>query len=291
MAYAVPEAFEGSGLWVAVPYIVTTILASALMFMDAEMTGVNMSGLLRYMPLNFLGAALLVVGTNFGEAQQWFWLGALAVNVLAAELSGSQEWAVDAKHFAERHGLIMIIALGEAIIAVGASLSDPPSWELAGYLMTGVGFAIILYWAYFDRAQEIWEEGLRKASVSETGDYARDVYTLTHFPMIVGIVFSAVALEEAFLNPHEPLEPFAQSLLVVAVACFFLGQAVAAYRANQVILTERIVAVGLTAAVVYGLSELDGPKTVLVVALLLAATMTAEYFHYRSKIHPDMQTA
>ena len=172
MAYAVPEAFEGDGLWVAVPYIVTTILGTGYMFMDREMFATNMSGLLRYTPLNFLGAVLLIVGTNFGDAQQWFWLGALTVNVLAAELGESQVWAVDAKHFAERHGLIMIIALGEAIIAVGASLDAPSSWELAGYLMTGIGFAIILYWAYFDRAQDIWEDGLRKASPSETGTYA-----------------------------------------------------------------------------------------------------------------------
>lgn len=94
-------------------------------------------------------------------------------------------------------------------------------------------FAITLSWAYFDRAQDAWEHGLRRASSTTTGRYARDVYTFTDFPMIIGIVFSAVALEEAFAHPDEPFETFIAGVFVIGVACYLIGIADAAYRSAR----------------------------------------------------------
>lgn len=123
MAHAVPSSFEGNGLWLAVPYVGVTLLANVLTLLDARATGANLEGLVRYVPVALLGGGLLIVGAALDSAQQWIWLAALGVNVFAVAFGGGSVWAVDAKHFAERHGLIMIIALGEAIIAVGATLA------------------------------------------------------------------------------------------------------------------------------------------------------------------------
>ena len=282
MAHAVPTSFEGDGLWLAVPYVLVSALSSTLMFLDARTSGADLAGFTRYAPLMLVGGVLLVAGAFFEETQQWTWLASLGVTMLAAALGGNSDWTIDAKHFAERHGLIMIIALGEAIIAVGATLAgQAPSSEIAVYLAIGLAFAMTLYWAYFDRAQGIWEHALRLADARATGKFARDVYSLTHFPMIIGIVLSAVALETAFHDPNHALEPFVGMIFVIGIASFLLGIAAAAYRANRIILWERVITVGIIAAVVLGPVDMTARTTVIVVTALLVASMVTEYIRYR----------
>ena len=233
--------------------------------------------------LALASGTLLILGALFEGSQQWFWLGALLVNITAATVGAREEWSVDAKHFAERHGLIMIIALGEAIIVVGTQLSGAaPGREIASYLVIGLALAMTLYWAYFDRAQEIWEHGLRRAGPDTTGRYARDVYSFTHFPMIVGIVLSAVTLEEAFLHPNEPLEAFVGALFSIGIASFVLGVAFASYRAAGVIKWERVFAAATAVAVIVGLTDLAGPTAVALVTLVLVAAMLIEHTRHRT---------
>ena len=141
-----------------------------------------------------------------------------------------------------------------------------------------------LYWAYFDRAQAIWEDALRKADALATGNFARDVYTFTHFPMIVGIVLSAVALEEAFLHPSEPLDDFVRTVLVLGLGSFLLAIAAAAFRARRVVLWERIIAVAAIAAVIFGAPELTAQTTVVSVTFVLIAGMVLEYLRLRRRV-------
>jgi len=150
MAHAVPDAFKGEGLWVAVPYLVMTQLASVLFFDNARDKPGLRSGLLKFAPIATLGAVLLVVGAIADAQQEWIWLGALLLTAAASALGSREAWPLIPSHFAERHGLIMIIALGEAIIAVGVTLArneeTPPSWRVASYLLVGIAYAMTLYW-------------------------------------------------------------------------------------------------------------------------------------------------
>ena len=282
MAHAVPTSFEGDGLWLAVPYLIVSALSSALLLLDARARGLDLSGLGRYAPIMLSGGVLFVVGAFFETNQQWWWLASLAVTIGAATFGGGSDWAIDAKHFAERHGLILIIALGEAIIAVGASLAGTaPSGEIAFHLSIGLALAMTLYWAYFDRAQEIWEQALRREAANKTGQFARDVYTFTHFPMIVGIVLIAVALEEAFHRPNDPLESFTRSIFMIGLACFFLGIAAAAFRAHRRVLWERVIGVAGVAIVIGGATAWQARTTVIVVTGLLIVSMVVEYVRHR----------
>lgn len=284
MAHAVPTAFEGSGMWVAVPYILMSTLSTVLMWDGIRVSRDNTEGFWRYTPLALASGAFLVAGALIDDLQVWFWLGALLINVTAATLGAGSEWMIDAKHFAERHGLIMIIALGEAIIVVGSSLSgEVPSAEIAQYLVVGLALAMTLYWAYFDRAQEIWEGALRRASSGTTGLMARDVYSFTHFPMIVGIVFSAVALEEAFLHPDDPLETMARWALVIGVGSFLGGVVYATYRSIEIFLMGLVLGVPAVTLVTFAATTLAGPTTVVVVTGLLLASMIVEYARHPSK--------
>lgn len=194
--------------------------------------------------------------------------------------AGQADWKVDAGHFAERHGLILIIAFGEGIIAVGIALEETPI-DSSLALLLGVGLAGVcaMWWAYFDRQQEVLEAALRRADAHSVGRLARDVYSLLHYPMILGIVFYAVSLEEAFHHPNDPMEPVVAVLFVVAVGLFLLAQAVATWRCWRTYLYERaigVVAIALLVAIWDGAAK----DVVLVSTLILIASLTAEYLRY-----------
>ena len=144
-----------------------------------------------------------------------------------------------------------------------------------------------MWWAYFDRLQEVMEAALRQADARETGRIARDVYSLLHYPMIAGIVFFAVALEESFLHPEDHMEPVVAWIFVVGVGLYLLGQAVAVWRCWRTTLYERVIGVIAIALLV---AAWDGAakNVVLVSTGILIATLTAEYIRFRSRIRGEV---
>lgn len=289
MAFAVPTAFEGDGLWLALGYLWVRLIAAAVFVHASRHDPTELRAVLKYLPLSLAATGVVVVGGAVGgEALQWIWVAALCIELLAAASSGQADWKIDAGHFAERHGLILIIALGEGIIAVGIALNgvsiDP---SLSIQLAVGLAGVCALWWAYFDRLQEVIESALRLADEHETGRLARDVYSLLHYPMIAGIVFYAVALEEAFLHPDDPMEGVVAVLFVVASALYLLAQAVAAWRCWGTYLYERVIGVAVIAGLV---AAWDGAAKDIVLAstIVLIATMTAEYFRFRARIRGDV---
>ena len=282
MAHAVPTAFEGDGLWVAIPYLIMMQIGSILLLQSFRAESKSVSGMLRFAPISIMGGALLIIGAMADTHQEWIWLAALLLTMLASDLGGRQVWEIVPSHYAERHGLIMIIALGEAIIAVGVTLARneeaPPSFRVASYLLIGIAYAMTLYWGYFDRALGIWEEGMKSETKETIGRYAVQVYAWTHFPIIVGIVFSAVTLEEVFLHPDDHLHTFVNHLFALALVCFFGAMVAGAWRSSRDILTERLVAIVASLAAIYGLPDLNGRAVVALVIGILLTSFTAEHF-------------
>jgi low temperature requirement protein LtrA len=286
MAYSVPTAFEGDAMWLAVGYLVMRLLSMVVMLHGTRDDPVEQKAILVYLPIAMFAPVLVVIGAAVGgEALQWVWLGALVVEVGSTLIAGRQDWHVDPAHFAERHGLIMIIALGEAIIAVGIALGrvDVTAPVPATALLVGLFVACAMWWAYFDRLQGVWEGALRLADDHHAGRLARDVYSLLHYPMIVGIVFIAVAMEEAFLHPDERIEQVVGTLFVVGLGLYLLAMAVATWRCWRTYLYERVICVALIALIVVAL-DVDAQRTVLYSTLVLLASLCAEYWRFRARI-------
>ena len=295
MAFAVPTAFEGDGDWLAAGYVVVRIIAAAVFVIGIRRDRGELKAVMTYLPVSLAATALVLVGGLIGgEALQWIWLVALLVEVIGAEVSGQANWKVDAGHFAERHGLILIIALGEGIIAVGLALEDTPiDRSLAVQLAVGLAGVCALWWAYFDRLQEVMESALRLADARETGHIARDVYSLLHYPMILGVVFYAVALEEAFIHPDDPMENVVAALFVAALGLYLLAQAVAVWRCWRTYLYERVIGVAVIALLV---ATWDGAakNVVLLSTIVLIVTLSLEYLRFRARIRgevPEVETA
>ncbi len=295
MAFAVPTAFEGDGDWLAFGYVLVRIVAAVVFVLGTRHDPDELEATATYLPISLTATVIVLVGGLVGgDALQWIWLGALGVELIASASAGQADWKVDAAHFAERHGLILIIALGEAIIAVGVALEGVQiDRSLALSLAVGLAGVCAMWWAYFDRLQEVMETALRRADARETGHIARDVYSLLHYPMVAGIVFYAVALEEVFLHPDDPMEDVVAALFVVAVGLYLLAQALAVWRCWRTYLYERVIGVAVIALLV---AVWDGAArdVVLVATVVLIATLTAEYLRFRARIRgevPDPETS
>ncbi len=287
MAHSVPFAFEDHGVWLAGGYAAVRVLSGVLLTVGTRHDAAMKRALVLFLPASAAGPIAVIIGAVLGGGQQqWWWLAGFCCELASAALAGRADWAIDAGHFAERHGLIVIIALGESIIVVGTRVVDQePSGSLAVLLGVGLAGVCALWWAYFDRLALVWETALRSADEHEIGHVARDIYSFLHFPMIVGIVLYAVALEEAFSHPDDPMEPVVGWLLIGAIGLFLSATALATYRAYRgEVLYERVIGLSVIAAIVLGWSEAAAKSVALATTAVLLATMTAEYVRYRDRI-------
>jgi low temperature requirement protein LtrA len=133
-------------------------------------------------------------------------------------------------HFAERHGLIVIIALGESIVALGASESGEVDGGLAAAALVAIVLAGALWWAYFDREGPEIEARLRAADGPERSRLARDLYSYLHIPLVLGVVLTALGMKHVLAHTDADLDP---------VVAFALGGGVTLYFAALVALRLR----------------------------------------------------
>ncbi|MEV0299314.1 low temperature requirement protein A [Nocardia sp. NPDC050710] len=145
-----------------------------------------------------IGTTLLVIAaTTEGTAQIALWIAAIAGDMLWTMFSG-EDWRVNSvSHFAERYGLIIIVALGESIVSIGIGVAGLPiSWPIAVGSLLGLAVSGLLWWAYFDVAALSVEHELEQASGERQIKIARNCYTYWHFPMIVGIIGLSLGMKK-----------------------------------------------------------------------------------------------
>jgi low temperature requirement protein LtrA len=196
-ALAVADAFGSHGVLFGVAFLIVTAMHLTLYALSARRDPDLLAAILHVAPSSLVGAALIIVaGFIDGGLKPILWLAALAVAFLVPLVLRIRGWRVQPAHFAERHGLIVIIAIGESLIAIG--LGEEVSGLSAEVIVAAVlGFAVTTsFWlAYFDfftiRAHQL----LTDRSGAERAALARDVYTYLHFPMVAGIVLFAFAMK------------------------------------------------------------------------------------------------
>ena len=195
-ALVVPGVFDDDGVLFGVAFTVVCVMHVALYALAGRGNPDLLGAVLRLAPWPLLGATLILVAGFTDGARTWLWLVALAITYVGALLSGSRGWQLHPSHFAERYGLVVIIALGEAFIAVGIGATGIAIGlgEVVAAVL-GVLVATSFWLAYFDFFSLRGERILRELEGSERVAIARDVYAYAHFPMIVGIVLFAFAMK------------------------------------------------------------------------------------------------
>ncbi|HEU0248909.1 MAG TPA: low temperature requirement protein A [Gaiellaceae bacterium] len=243
-ALAVPDAFGSHGVLFGVAYLVVTVMHLTLYALSARRDPDLLAAILRVAPSALVGAALIVVaGFVDGGLKPILWLAALAVAYFVPLVLGMRGWRVQPAHFAERHGLIVIIAIGESLIAIG--LGEEVSGLSTEVIVAAVlGFAVATsFWlAYFDfftiRARQLLTD---RSGVERTA-LARDVYTYLHFPMVAGIVLFAFAMRTTLADVDSELATIPALGLCFGPAMYLFAFVALRVRVSRTLRGGRLVA-------------------------------------------------
>jgi low temperature requirement protein LtrA len=166
---------------------------------------------------------ILVAGLAFdGTARDLLWLAAIVLDFGIILGAGVEGWVVHAEHFAERFGLILIVALGESIVAIGAGEFALGASEIAAAVVA-LTTVCMLWWAYFDVHALVAERRFREARGVEQLKIARDSYALLHLPLIAGIVLYALGVKKVLEHTGDPLEDMPAVALCAGLALYALA--------------------------------------------------------------------
>jgi low temperature requirement protein LtrA len=225
VSLAAPGVFGRYGVLFGVAYLIVRALHLLLLAIAGRGDRDLVRAVARTAPTALLGAGLLI-GAGFldGPAQLACWLAALAITYLGALLGHMRGWRVSPAHFVERFGLIVIIALGEAIVAIGIGAAGLriDAALLAAALLAFVVSAC-LWWAYFDWVIFVADATLAELTGRERAALARDAYSYLHLPMVGGIVVFAFGVEVTLRGLDHSLAVVPAVCLCGGVALYFLA--------------------------------------------------------------------
>ncbi len=241
-ALCVPEAFESLGLAFAVAIGFFRFLQIALMLLaspdDPELRrstkGLAVS--------TAIGVAVLACASLFdGVVQAAVWALALALDMGGPYFFGTEGWRLVPGHFAERHGLIVLIALGESVVAIGTGAAGHLDFAIGVAAVLGVGIAAALWWLYFDLVALISAKRLTEAPQGRAQNaLARDSYSYIHLLLVAGIVVAAFGLETVLHHPSEQMRDVRAFALLGGVAIYLLGLVCFRLRHVQTVNTLRL---------------------------------------------------
>ncbi len=294
VALAVPGAFGGDAVLFGVAYFLVRLLHLGLSTVAGRGDRDRHSALLRFAPTALLGASLLVVaGFLHGNARIAVWMVALAVDYFGPVVVGlGRGWQIAPEHFAERHGLIILIALGESIIVIGVG---------AGFdLVTGVIVAAVLglvvvsalWWLYFDVAAIFARTQLVQATGLARARLARDAYNYLHLLMVAGIVLFALGLKTTLGDVDETLATVPAVGLCGGAALYLLGHIAFLYRATGRIFRRRTIGAIVLLALIPAAVAIPALAALGLVSAVCSSIVAYEVLRYREHRfrvrHPEL---
>jgi low temperature requirement protein LtrA len=272
-ALAVPETFGDHGVIFGVAFLVVAVLYLALYALSARSDPELLSAILRIAPSTLLGAVLIVAaGFVDDPVRSVLWIAALAVALLSPLFLGLGGWRLAPAHFIERHGLIVIIAIGESLVAIGlgARSVDLGAKVIVAALL-GLVIATSFWLAYFDffpiRAQQLLSERRGADRIA----LARDVYSYLHLPMVAGVVLFAFAMKVTLAHVGSDLDTVPAFALCFGSALYLLAFVVLRLRISGTVGRGRV----LAAAAYMGVFPVALTVPALVALTLIAVVWVA----------------
>lgn len=225
-AICMPAVFGARALLFAAAYGVVAFIHLAL-FMTAsrEDAGLRRATLGLAVSTTIAVTLLVLASRVDGGARIAIWVAAVAINYGGALLADSSGWKLQPRHFAERHGAVIIIALGESIVAIGAGVAhESLGAQTLVAIVLGVLVAFAMWWLYFDVIATVSARRLAETEVgSRQNRLARDAYSYLHLPMVAGIVLLSLGLAEALAGLDAPLGQVPRSALFGGFALYLIG--------------------------------------------------------------------
>jgi low temperature requirement protein LtrA len=274
-ALAVPGTFGGDALLFACAYAVVRAAHIALFMLASRDDAALRHSTVGLAMSTALGVGLLL-GAAFtsGAVQLGLWGLALLLDMGGPYLFGSEGWKLVPGHFAERHGAIIIIALGESIVAIGAGAHGGLAAGVVVAAVLGIVVAGALWWLYFDVVAIAAERRLARASAGrEQNEIARDSYSYLHFPMVAGIVLVALGFKKTLGHVDDALGVVPAAAMLGGGALYLLAHVGFRLRNMRTLNRQRLLCAGLLGALLFLEIELQPPSLATLGAL--AAVLSA----------------
>ena len=292
IAASVQGAWGSDGSRFAVAYFAVMALVAVFFLVLTRGTD-RLSGTVIYLAQMMAGSVLVLIGGFVtDDLRPWFWVGAVVVNVVSSIVVESFEFDLAASHFAERHGLFVIIVLGEALIAIGINtVGDPGS--VAFFVAGGAVLLTVLamWWSYFDWLFRVGERALKAAVGIARGRLARDAYTLSHYPLVAGVILFAVGTEELLLHPEVALDRATRWAFLGGLILYLGSQSVMVRRLTGSITWERLILIGVLGFGGLTASEMTAATLGALVAVGLAATLGVETVRHQQQLDQLRQSS
>jgi low temperature requirement protein LtrA len=293
-ALAVPQAFGDLALPFALAYAAVRAAHIAL-FVLASRDDPGLRHSVAGLAVSSAIGVGLLIGASFvdGLAQGGLWLLALTLDMAGplffVDAGG---WRLEPGHFAERHGLIIIIALGESIVAIGVGAHTQLTWGIAAAATLGVALSAALWWMYFDVVALVSRRRLVNAPEGLVRNtLARDSYSYIHLPMVAGIVLTALGLKTTIAHVDDSLATVPAFALLGGVSLYLLGLVGFRIRHVHTINRQRLGMAVLLLALLPLATHIAALATLAIVTALLAAVIAYEtrvYGEGRSRVrHED----
>ena len=286
VSLSIPTAFNDDGLLFALAYAVVRVLHVLLYGYAANDDDVQ-EAVRRFAPPVTVAVSLLVAASFFdGAVQGGIWAVAIAIDFSAGLVGRGQKWKLHPGHFAERHGLIVIIAFGESIVATGLGAQGTGlTAEVVIAALLAIVLAAALWWAYFDVVAIVAERRLSQAGRVEQALMARDSYSYIHLLLIAGIVLVALGMKKTIAHVDEPLKVVPAVALCGGVALYLVGHVAFRLRNIGTLNKQRVVVAAVAAALILPATQVDALVTVALLAALTGGLIAYEAIRFREARH------
>jgi low temperature requirement protein LtrA len=275
IALAAPDAYGGDGLVFGLGYLAVVLLHGSMYVKGTSASEV--AAILRIVPFNLLGAGLVLVGGGLGGDAQWIaWLVAATLLWVTPWLTTVEGFVVSPAHFVERHGLVVIVALGESIVVIGAGAAG---LELdAGLILMALlslALSASLWWTYFSDEEAV-EPAMLAASPERRAQLALWGFGYWHYGLILGVVGVAAGLKKAIGDPYDPLDAWIALELAAGAALFIACDAGFRRTLGVARSAIRLVAAAASLLTIPVGTELSAAAQVGALAAIMAAALVAE---------------
>jgi low temperature requirement protein LtrA len=297
VSLCVPEAFGSLALAFALIYGVVRTAHIALFMLASPEDDALRHSVLGLAASTAVAVLLLAAASLFdGLAQGALWALALLLDMAGPYFFGSEGWKLVPGHFAERHGLIVIIALGESIVAIGVGASHTLSLGIGTAAVLGVALTAAMWWVYFDIVAIVSARRLAEAEAGKAqNELARDSYSYLHLVMVAGIVLAALGLKTTIGHFGDHLHAVPAFALLGGVAVYLLGLVAFRYRHIHTVSRRKLLLAIVLLLLVPVATELPALATLALANVLLWALIAYEtrgYGEGRQRVrHPEAEPA
>jgi low temperature requirement protein LtrA len=278
VSLCVPEAFGDLGLLFACAYAVVRI-AHLLLFALASRGDPGLAHSVATLTVSSAIGVGLLVGASFvdGALQGGLWALALLLDLGGPYLFGTEGWRLVPGHFAERYGLIILIALGESIVAIGVGAEGGVDAGVVVAAVLGMAVAAALWWLYFDVVARVAERRLSMAPEGRVrNELARDSYSYLHFPMVAGIILLAFGLKKTLGDTDDALKLVPAVGLLGGTALYLLAHVAFRLRNLGTLNRQRLVCAALLLALLPAATTVPALASLGILAAVLAALVAYE---------------